>query len=241
MFQLIRNWLNGSQEYFTGMALLKRCNPAPSETILVELRKGPTEINRKRLREMLAAEFQKNAGVSSSPTPQPLKTPKNAVPATTLPVSPSDHSKNPICIACKREADNLYKQMMNERAVLFAGIRSLQPHEDPNRPDLIQKRKKPCIDIAMMAIKVGRLYNRADYALKHGKIPEMEFAAEQCDADNIPDHLVKQRLDNLRKNISKMSKREPTPERLTLILSHRKSIETLESRWKIIRADQESK
>lgn len=136
---------------------------------------------------------------------------------------------------CKAEADKSYKEVMNLRAELFALARP-DEFSDPNTPDRIQQRSKLAVKVAEAFKNVSQLYDRADYVRMHGRLPDQgEPDSEELDPDGLPDHLVKQTLDNLRKNYNKMKKREQTPERVALLQKHEVNIEKLEARWLLLK------
>ena len=62
----------------------------------------------------------------------------------------------------------------------------------------------------------------------------MENDEEETEYDNLPDHLVKKTLDNLRKNYNKIKNREQTPERIELLQKHEKNIKKLMAKWDLL-------
>jgi hypothetical protein len=231
MLESLRAWLNGNREYFTGVALLKQLTP--SHILLPLLQKGKSDFAYKRLQDELmklclemktASVIIKSADVVVKPIAQ-----------DPIPVAPVNTS---LYEACLNEANLLYKEMMNERALLFASAK-VQGYEDINRPDLVQQRSKPAVDLVVKYQRVSKLYDRADYVKKHGRLPA--FVSEENDVDEydaLPDHLVKQTLDNLRKNTNKLKKREQTAERIALIQKHEANIKKLETKWHSLKPQQ---
>jgi hypothetical protein len=124
---------------------------------------------------------------------------------------------------------------MNSRAVLFS-MATPADFTDPNRPDLIAQRRKLAIQVVLDAQRVSQLYDKAAYVREHGQLPgATDDQGEETDVDAIPDNLVKPKLDNLRKNYSKMKMRDQTPERLALMQKHHSNILKLEARWLLLK------
>ena len=221
MKALVIKWLTGNKEYHTGVAFLKICNPYYPD--LAILQKSYNKYNVGKLQEALQAFVDGKPLDIQVEKKTPVLTPTG------------DFSNTQLYISCKKEADLLYKEVMNARAVLFAGINSLLPHEDPNRPDLLEQRRTPAIDIALNYIKLSKLYDRADHVKKYGRLPYTDAEFIPVSTEHIPDVLVKQNLDNLRKNINKMKKREQTPDRIALLNTHLLTLESLENRWQLLK------
>jgi hypothetical protein len=274
MHQLVKSWINGNQEYYTGIALLKACGA--SDSLYVLLKQGATHANKTKLKEFLmqyyeqsktknhAAEIREstttttqkldvykrvaehNGNVPGQQSVTTNRTTNNTIAGSQIhqptnsitQVVEQDFSQTPLYIACKKEADNLYKELMNNRAVLFAGVRNILPHEDANTPDRIETRRKPCIDIAIDFQRVSKLYDRADYVKKNGKLPFTNAEVIETNVDGIPDALLKQNIDNLRKNLNKLKKKEQTPDRVMLIQSHEEKLNLLLSRWQLLKLEQ---
>jgi hypothetical protein len=133
-------------------------------------------------------------------------------------------------LACKKQADTLYKTIMNKRAELFA-LGRMDDMTDPNAPDRIEARRQLALDVVTGYEEVSLLYEKADYVKLHGKLPEVKPPEKEPDVEDLPDHLVKQTLDNLRKNYNKIKNREQTPERVALLQKHESNIKKLEERW----------
>lgn len=234
MQQLIVEWLNSSRkEYYTGLILLRKIQPTAAIIRLLE--RGPNDHNRKlllkHLTEAVASkpEIFLQAPVAISKK-EPITSPIAQEPA-------ADHSQSAVYLSAKKEADQAYKALMNERAVLFSGVRSVMIHEDINAPVLVEARKKSCINIVLEWQKISKLYDRADFVLKNGVLPTGLDKKEDADVASIPDQLVKQNLDNARKNYNKMKKRPQTTERLQRLAELEILIKKLEGRWQLLKLD----
>lgn len=250
MHSLVSKWLNGNQEYHTGVALAKICK-ADAE-LCSFLNKGPNDLSRKKLKEWLMQYCERTKtndhGTDSSTLDngfsrnqqekRPERNPDRTTDAKETITTQADYSQTTLYLACKKQADDLYKQMMNKRAVMFAGVDSLLPHEDANRPDLLANREKDCLELVIMSQKVSKLYDRADYVLLHGKLPYTEAEELETNLDGIPDLQVKPMLDNLRKSLSKLRKRVQTPERIELIRVNTEKLNRLEARWQLLKIEQ---
>lgn len=132
--------------------------------------------------------------------------------------------------ACKQKADTAYKMNMADRAVLFSQVPADQ-YQLVNRSDLVASRKDLCLKIIQDNKEVSKLYDKADHVKKHGNLPSQKPVKNN---KVIPDHLVKQKLDNLKKNIDKKKKREQTPERIAMIQQDESELKILEARWLIL-------
>ncbi len=236
MLETLRAWLNGNREYHTGVAIYAMTG---SNTALLSLfRKGKSDYNSKRLEEELlsichslksksdtnAATFQRTT------TTIQTKITKLGTQSIATITKPNEKLYN----ACKKEADLIYKEAMNLRAELFAMGRSYG-FEDVNRPDLVRQRSKMAIDVVVLFNKASKLYDRAVYVKQHGRLPDdTEDNNEENQYDDLPDHLVKKTLDNLRKNYNKIKKRPQTPERIELLQKHEKNIKKLTARWDLL-------
>lgn len=151
-------------------------------------------------------------------------------------ITPNKNENPDLYTACKLQADNTYKKAMNHRAVLFSMVPS-ELYEDPNRPDLVEQRSKLCILVINLYNEASELYDKADFVRINGVLPEVVKNTID-EIDIIPDHLVKSKLDNLRKNYNKTKKREQTPERITLLQKHQSDILKLDKRWLSLKPNQ---
>ncbi len=231
MLETLRAWLNGKKEYFTGVAIYAQLGD--NSKLLEVLKKGATPFTTKRLGEELLAicnQLKEKNNVTPTSTgngKSPLIT--NRTFEKTFESKSDVHPRNATLYeSCKKEADLAYKKVMNTRAVLFASIHSL---EDPNTPEKIKERAKQAIDIVEGFKHVSQLYDDADHVRVHGYLPGTDSGDKETEYDATPNHLVKQSLDNLRKNYNKMKKREATPVRVAMLQQHEKNIAKLEGRW----------
>ncbi len=230
MLQLITNWLNGSREYFTGVVLYKKL-PACNSRLVSLLNDGPTPLSREKL--LVAME----QAIKDLQAPPKLTAPKE-IAKIIEPLHEAMinyvHVDNPeLYAACKIEADNLYKEVMNMRAELFA-MTKMNDFVDPNLPDRIKAREILSIEVIKKYKQVSLLYDKADHVKKFGRLPYSHVEEDNGD-EEIPDVMVKQQLDNLRKNYNKIKNRPPTPERLELLQKHELSIKNLEARWLLLK------
>ena len=234
MLDALRAWLNGNREYFTGVALLQQLST--NTALLNLLRKGKTDFTYKRLQDELLQICNKMKAYPS------FVIQKNVPPAA----KPSqqdqtgDEIKNPALYnACLKEAHLLYKEMMNERAILFASA-NVESYEDVNRPDLVHERSKAAVDLVVKYQRVSQLYDRANHVKLHGALPQylQQENEVQNEYDSLPDHLVKQTLDNMRKNYNKIKKRPQTAERIALLQKHEANINKLVARWQLLKPAQ---
>lgn len=210
MYEAIQRWLSSpTKDWQQGVALYM----AHGQDLLFKrtLLMGQNEFARKRL----VRELDLVVG---------------AVQAAAGPVKPDAD----VLAAVTAEAHKTWKELANMRARLFALCKTA-PWDDENAPQKVQLRGEMALDILKYHdTVVVPAYNRRDYVLQHGQLPPPETVVatvESTDHVHVPDHMLKATIDNLRKNLSKIRKREPTPERLQLIASHEATLENLLNRW----------
>ncbi|MES2457231.1 MAG: hypothetical protein V4594_16875 [Bacteroidota bacterium] len=245
MLDELRAWLNGSRDYYQGILLYDELGD--NEDLKALFAKGKTDYCNKRLQVELMSVCNhlkstlhgnaSNANASTSTQEgtaqkkkqgnRPQRADQVAAVSAPAPAQAPDNANPELFKTCKLEADHVYKEAMNARAVLFAMVPANQ-FEDPNRQDLVAARKDLALQVVSLSVEASRLYDRADFVRINGKLPD-EPAGEDLSA--IADHLVKNKLDNLRKNLNKIKGRELTSDRLALIQRHQADIITLEARW----------
>jgi hypothetical protein len=254
MQKTIQAWLNGTRDYNTGVALFSHVSQdGHLKTIFA---KGKTLYNHWRLQEefkKLVENLQDGKKESTSDirgcygstgqnkngksTSSAEDKDKNN-PATDQ--AAEDPKKffipNPeLYKACILAANNKYKECKDERAVLIAMLPTEQ-YCDPNRQDLVTSRSLLAVKVVKLSIEYSKLYDQADYVLKHGTLPDQP--AEEAEEIAVPDHQVKQELDNARKNYNKIKGRPETPERIVLLQKHQAKIENLTERWHSLKSQQ---
>lgn len=259
MLDIIRQWLNGNKDYATGLAIYEQNNPDTKLLSVLQLGANPQRIKRlqeeiKKIYYQLTATPQNqpapaapaNANISKTRTPvthtgKNVTENSNKVAEKANKIAPKANKiakdanadltpvNKELYEACKLEADNEYKKVMNKRAVLFKKA-APDGYLDVNKPDLIFERGEMAVEIVQAWKKVSELYDRAQFVRINGRLPE----AEEDDGeeyDHLPDIMVKQQLDNARKAYNKLKKKERTPERVALLQKHEENIEKLKRRW----------
>lgn len=245
MKEILRKWLNGNRDYFRGAIIFSELSP---DKKLAELYlKGPTDYTKKRLPNDLMAIYKAMCQMTEDHVVKiPAKTPshKNSVTLhavkiqTGLPVETTDHAGSEIYKEAKKKADIRYKEVMNLRAELFSICRE-DVGVNVNSAESINKRCKMAIDIVSGFNEASKMYELADFVLKHGRYPtgsDMEEKEPPVWA-NVPNAMVKQTLDNMRKNLNKIRKKETTPERSQRIAELESGIAQLEERWRLLKHD----
>lgn len=252
MLDTLRAWLNGRRSYIQGVTLYAILGK--DARLLALFKSGDTPTNNKRLQDelMIICKQMKAQSASNLPPSSP-QTHKQSIRKTEKQVGIAGSVTksagvivqsivkaetevklvatciNPELYAiAKKEADLAYKENMNERATLFA-MCNQQGFEDINRPDLVAQRTDIAVGVVLNNIKVSELYDRAEYVRVHGHLPVIE--KEEDEYTSIPDHQVKQALDNLRKAYNKMKKREPTADRVARMQVQEQNIKKLEEKW----------
>jgi hypothetical protein len=234
MLQHLQAWLSGKRSYWYGVVLYTYTGD--SLQLLNLFKKGESIASLKRLTIELQAIYEAMLSAAAGNAEGDIIAAVNTSPA--LPNKDSGATEEPankeLYTACKTAADNKYKEVMNIRAELFAMSRSTA-FDDVNTPDKIEKRAPLAIAVVTGYQEASRLYDVADYVKQHGVLPAGSSLPEETNCENIPDHLVKQSLDNLRKNVNKMKKRTQTPDRVALLQKHQGNIEKLIIRWNNIK------
>lgn len=234
MLDTLRAWLNGDREYFSGVIIYSKVGD--NEAFLKLLSKGKTDYCHERLQNELmriCIELKsKQHGIKKTDQSKNIKSIAPSVDEGLGKTKDAGSGPNEdLYRACKADADKTYKALMNLRAQLFALAKS-EDFSDPNTPDKIEQRSRMAVNVADGYKTVSQLYDKADYVKKHGRLPnDQDPDDDELNVDGLPDHLVKQTLDNTRKNYNKMKKREATPERVALLQKHEINIKKLEARW----------
>ena len=255
MLETLRTWLNGNREYYSGVVIYSTISKK-NEDLLELFKQGRNEFRERRLQKELLflceklkkIQIEKCSDSAINNTNEPADT--NSIYNLHSPGQQNgEKTKEPgertggvaqgiqneeLWRSCKLSADNLYKQIMNDRAVLF-GLSKCETWEDPNQPLRINAREQLAINVVTGYQKVSQLYDQADYVKTHGHLPDQGEAAEENEYDHLPDGLVKQTLDNLRKNYNKIKKREQIPERIALQQKHVINIKKLKARWLLLK------
>lgn len=218
MLEQLRNWLNGDRDFFIGVALYEM--HGDNHSLLELLKKGKTDFVYKKLQDALLKICIELKSKRSTGSEKIIEKKEHAPENKTL------HD------AALKEAFLLYKEAMNDRAILFASVDNLD-FEDPNRADLIAQRSKPAIDLVIKFNRVSELYDRADYVRENGRLPDHEESSNEFEA--LPDQFVKAALDNARKARNKLKVKEPNAKRVALLQKHELIIEKLEKQWLLLK------
>lgn len=243
MLQQIRDWLNGNREYEYGIILLKQCPPVNDQLINLLIEVGPNSRNNVRLHQALLTAYEnlrneapavvvaasdriEEAKTKPSKPSKPAQQPKPPKPSKT-------YEDSPIYLSAKQEANLFYKDLMNERAILFNHCK-VENWEDVNQPVLVQLRSKAAVKIIQDYRHLSALYDKAEFIRVNGRLPFAENHPEN-EYDALPDYLVKTTIDKLRNNINKMRKRELNTERIALIEKHEENLKKLRERWLLLK------
>jgi len=120
------------------------------------------------------------------------------------------------------QANQLYKEAMNCRAVLFNLVKNINPVID--LPENQEIRRDLAIKTVTKYLKASELYDIA-----RGK--KDEPSSDNVISNPVEDYNVKNKLDNARKNFNKIKILTPNDKRNKLLSKHAGIIETLEKRW----------
>lgn len=232
MLQELRSWLNGSREYYSGVALYEMLGDDPA--LLRIFKKGKTDFTTKKLPKTLleicdALKEKKNhtsSDQSGSDECSASASLSRQHSETEIPYNKDLHE------AALQEATHLYKEMMNERAVLFAMV-NVPGYEDLNTAAQILERGKLAVNLVLKNQLVSKLYDDAAYIKQYGKRPEDSEPTNEYEA--IPDHLVKDSLNNARKAYNKLKAKEQNTKRVARLQQHAENIQKLEARWRSLK------
>ena len=209
--------------------------------MLEVLQKGPNEFRVRRLEAQLMATYEKLTFEKDEqkllPTADLGKCETNSLDKNSSGSSPAGNANantEELYSACKKEADLLYKKVMNDRAVLFA-LANEDDFLNPNLPDKVARREKLAIEVVTGWQKVSQMYDRAAYVKENGRLPNTEENITE-EYNSIPDVLVKKQLDLARKAFNKLKNKEATPQRVVLMQKHKSNIEKLEAKWHSLQA-----
>jgi predicted DNA binding protein len=220
MIDALCAWLNGNRDYTEGAVLYSVYGKDPLlKTLFLT---GVTPYTRSKLFEELKNLYYR---VTSQ---------EDDTNDTAAPDKPKSHFpvNDPLINACDTKAKNLYKEMMNKRAVLFNLCKS-EDWEDENSPDKVTARGKLSFEILEMNYTVDKAYEDLAYVREHGRLPDQPAPVQEKYA-LLPDAMVKHEMDNLRKNLNKIKKKEVTPARSVAIKEHEENLKKLEQRWALL-------
>lgn len=217
-------WLNSKRDFNEGVQVYLRYGD--NKQFVQLLLDGETEYTRKNLFENLKKIYYdlKNG---TTPTDPVVKKQKAEVLAPALPhadqtpvleTAPAPITpKSDFYNSCKRDADKLYKELMNLRAQLFA-LCDVEDLKKDDNPDLVEQRKTIALQLMDLQYETDQAYAKLQYVEEHGVLPTITEAKEE----EIPTNpiLLLTFKKNLISGINKLKKKEQTPERVAL-LSHK--------------------
>lgn len=191
MTQEIRRWLNGKRAFADGLKLLQQIDPKAAEQCA---RIADSVLLFNALRSHLA-------------TP-PVRVPSIAKTTTASTNHPKQTAVGePDCEAAqkaKREANRLYKEMSNKRALLFDLCPS-KPTPFENDAHKVAQRSELTKEVMRLQYEVDKAYDAYHFARINGRLPE-EAKPEPIQGD------MYRLITNCRKYISKLRRLEdPTP------------------------------
>lgn len=241
MVERLADWFS-NKDYWKGVVLYSQNEP--DAQLLLLFKNGPTPFNVNRLEKELHLKLQQlraNDSLKAQGSNVQLRNvhykahePTLKPPAVVTVEEDDEPINNQLYLIAKNEADTAYKAVMNKRAVLF-NMAEMKDFTDPNTITRIAERRQLALDVVKEFNAVSKLYERADHIKRTGLPPHVEKVEEEDDPATIPDHLVKQALDNLRKNYNKMKKRPLTVERTLLMQKHEQTIKLLSERWALLK------
>jgi len=203
MTEAILAWINGSRDYLKGIGLLENSGAAPE--LLKRLRADDSTDNKRELF------FNLRALLSGSPAPSvtPIlqATPIIAVPHNKKAIQPVSAPLNDIAAAAKKDADLLYKEMQNKRALLF-DLCPVIPSASENDKSQQLRRSQLAKEIVELETEVTAAYEKYRYASANGRLPDT-----QAPDDTIDPVDLYRKIQNLKKAISRWEVKPESAER----------------------------
>ena len=233
MFETLRTWLNGTREYYTGVAIF---NSFSHNKQLKEIfSSAKSDYKRGRLFDEIKSHYDLLKLNSSNIVESKLSTQEKVIFFTKKESIDSNISneciiESEIYKQARAAARKVYKQCMNLRAQLFL-LASVEDWQDQNSPDIVAKRSKMAVDVVLLYNEASHLFEISDYVKIHGRLP-IETASDDSNIyEHTPDYLIQQELSNARKALSKLKNKPVNDARILLIAKHQKNIKILENKW----------
>ncbi len=217
-------WLNSKRNFKEGVQIyLKYGDNKQFVQLLID---GETEYTRKNLFENLRGIYYtlKNGTTQTDPVVKKQQAEVEAPVVThadqtqVLEMVPAPQPQiGELYNACKREADKLYKELMNLRANLFS-LCDVHDHSNDNDTLLVQQREVFVLQLMDLQYETDQAYAKLRYVEEHRTLPTFtEPRPEEIPTNPI---LLLTFKKNLVSGINKLKKKEQTPERIAL-LSHK--------------------
>lgn len=212
------DWLNSNpRNYLQGVDIYKRLGDSPTQ--LHYFLQGQSTISANKLFEALRDIYYaiKQGNKPTDPVMQP-RTPKPKA-------EPSAPANKPLLEACKADADKHFKELMNVRALLFQ-LCPDEPEMDENSENAVRLRELYALQLLDMQPAHHEAYTTLRYVEQHGKLPDAPAEPKASELPSSPIELERMRT-NLMKNISKLKRKEQTPERIALLQSHESKLQLI--------------
>jgi hypothetical protein len=211
---IIDTWLKGNRGYAIGITLYAKY--IGNATVLYQLRKGENDIRKNIIIQSLTNFITTN---------------KSNLVQDYLPIAPVKLVNATLYDQCKKEADNAYKKLMNDRAILFK-LATVEDFENPNLPVEVENRKSLALHVVSEYERVSSLYELAQFVKVNGVLPPN--LQPVIVSKEIPDSKVKHELDNARKLLNKWRKREQSTEVVAKVQLLENQVKVLEQRWQTL-------
>lgn len=182
----IQDWLNGSRDVATGLALIKAINEADWKNLSNQFRFTHKDVFVYLLRVFQGQDVNP---AKDNTTPQPAQ--PQAIPA------PKFSNNNNAVQEALAKANKLYKEMSNIRAVLF-NLCPIKEETFENEGGKVNERKALTQQVMELQYKVDEAYDAVAFARQYGRLPELVVI-------DIPDDDLYRTITNLRKSISKLN------------------------------------
>lgn len=222
MVEQLQQWFK-SFDYHVGVNLYLQLGD--NDYLKKLLIKREDDFNKNELKSQLKSIYEKlktakpTAKVSS--LVQAVKAPVKEVTSILPPTNEVNHQT--LYESCKAEADKLYKQLMNQRAILFSKC-TIEKKPSENSPAAVSERQPLAMAICELQLKVDEAYSLAEYVALYGKLPDVKEVEEE----EIPPHDLKIARSNLKKSIARLKRMEQTPERIQLLITNQERLKKIE-------------
>lgn len=179
----IQDWLNGARDLNQGLQLIKRINETDWVRLSNQFRFSPKDVFLYLLNEFKGIDPNVK---TSNPIIEPNQ---KAIPN-------KYNDDNPIVKEALVKANKLYKEMSNERALLF-NLCSLKAQTFENEGKILNERAVLARKIMKLQYLIDEAYEAVTFARQFGRLP-------QSDAIEVSDEDLYRVISNLQKNISRL-------------------------------------
>lgn len=217
----LKDWLNSQKNYLEGVEIYKRLGD-DAEILMYFLNSQPHKVSQEKLFESLRSIYYQFKNSSQSIPPLDKMVEGNQVLEETKTFNPTLES------ICKAEADKSFKELMNIRARLFQHC-FIEPDGNENDENPVRLREQYVLEILKLQPTHYEAYEKLHFVREFGRLPEVELSPGETGKNKIPENpleLEKMRV-NLMKSISKLKRKEQSPERVDLLQKNQEKLKSI--------------